>query len=137
MTEHSPNDQFHASSFLQGANAGYVEQMYARYAADPNAVDASWASFFGSLGDNERDVRKEAEGASWGRADWPPVPRDDLTAALTGEWQADAKAAGDKIKAKAAETGAQMGGGAEKANSWPGTRRLCLSGSPKRSCSAT
>ncbi len=108
MTEHSPNDQFHASSFLQGANAGYVEQMYARYAADPNAVDASWASFFGSLGDNERDVRKEAEGASWGRADWPPVPRDDLTAALTGEWQADAKAAGDKIKAKAAETGTQI-----------------------------
>ena len=108
MTEHSPNDQFHASSFLQGANAGYVEQMYARYAADPNAVDASWASFFGTLGDNERDVRKEAEGASWGRADWPPVPRDDLTAALTGEWQADAKAAGDKIKAKAAETGTQI-----------------------------
>ncbi|MFZ1663736.1 MAG: 2-oxoglutarate dehydrogenase E1 component [Paracoccaceae bacterium] len=108
MTEHSPNDQFHASSFLQGANAGYVEQMYARYAADPNAVDASWASFFGSLGDDERDVRKEAEGASWGRADWPPVPRDDLTAALTGEWQTDAKAAGEKIKAKATDAGVQI-----------------------------
>ncbi len=105
MTEQNPNDQFHASSFLQGANAGYVEQMYARFAADPQSVDGTWAAFFRSLGDNERDVRQEAAGASWGRADWPPSPSDDLTAALTGEWPTDAKAAGDKIRAKAAEVG--------------------------------
>ncbi|MFZ1727055.1 MAG: hypothetical protein WAU13_10410, partial [Albidovulum sp.] len=79
MTEQSPNDQFHASSFLQGANAEYVEQLYARYANDPASVDATWADFFRSLGDIETDVKKEAAGASWGRADWPPVPADDLT----------------------------------------------------------
>ena len=33
MTDQSPNDQFHASSFLQGANAEYVEQLYARFAS--------------------------------------------------------------------------------------------------------
>ena len=98
MTEQKPNDQFHASSFLQGHNAEYVEQLYARFANDPNAVDASWATFFRSLGDPEIDVRKEAKGASWDRPDWPPVPADDLTAALTGEWPAAAaemKGAGD------------------------------------------
>ncbi|MGL4278992.1 MAG: 2-oxoglutarate dehydrogenase E1 subunit family protein, partial [Albidovulum sp.] len=107
MTDQSPNDQFAASSFLQGHNAEYVEQLYARYAADPSAVDSSWAAFFRSLGDSETTVRKEAQGASWGRADWPPVPSDELTGALTGEWpQAkEVKAAGDKIKAKAAEQG--------------------------------
>ncbi len=105
MTDHPQNDQFHASSFLQGANGAYVEQMYARFAADPQSVDGTWAAFFRSLGDNERDVRQEAAGASWGRADWPPSPTDDLTAALTGEWPVDAKAAGDKIRAKAAEVG--------------------------------
>ncbi|MCX8508492.1 MAG: 2-oxoglutarate dehydrogenase E1 component, partial [Rhodobacteraceae bacterium] len=105
MTDHPQNDQFHASSFLQGANGAYVEQMYARFAADPQSVDSTWAAFFRSLGDNERDVRQEAAGASWGRADWPPSPADDLTAALTGEWPVDAKAAGDKIRAKAAEVG--------------------------------
>ncbi len=108
MTDHSPNDQFHASSFLQGANAEYVEQLYARFANDPGAVDATWAAFFRSLGDTETDVRREAQGASWDRADWPPVPTDDLTAALTGEWPVAAKemkGAGDKIKAKAAEAG--------------------------------
>jgi hypothetical protein len=35
MTEQSPNDQFHASSFMQGHNAEYLEQLYARYANDP------------------------------------------------------------------------------------------------------
>ena len=39
MTEQSPNDIFKASSFLQGHNAEYIEQLYARYASDPNAVD--------------------------------------------------------------------------------------------------
>ncbi|MBC7142699.1 MAG: 2-oxoglutarate dehydrogenase E1 component [Rhodobacteraceae bacterium] len=108
MTEQKPNDQFHASSFLQGANAEYVEQLYARFANDPGAVDATWAAFFRSLGDTETDVRREAQGASWDRADWPPQPADDLTAALTGEWPIAAKemkGAGDKIKAKAAEAG--------------------------------
>jgi 2-oxoglutarate dehydrogenase E1 component len=35
MTDQPPNDQFKASSFLQGHNAEYVEQLYARYAGDP------------------------------------------------------------------------------------------------------
>ncbi|WP_299648709.1 2-oxoglutarate dehydrogenase E1 component [uncultured Tateyamaria sp.] len=110
MTDQSPNDQFHASSFMQGHNAEYLEQMYARYANDPGAVDESWQAFFKAMGDDEVSVKREAEGPSWARADWPPQPGDDLTQALTGEWAApaEAKAAGDKIKAKAAETGVEV-----------------------------
>ncbi len=88
MTDQSANDQFRASSFLQGHNAAYIEQLYARYSRDPDAVDESWRQFFRDLGDTEADVRKEAAGPSWGRADWPPVPGDDLTAALDGQWPA-------------------------------------------------
>ena len=107
MTDQSPNDQFHASSFMQGHNAEYLEQMYARYANDPTAVDEAWQAFFKAMGDDEVAVKHEAAGPSWARGDWPPVPGDDLTQALTGEWAAPAevKGAGDKIKAKAAETG--------------------------------
>ncbi|WP_299138122.1 2-oxoglutarate dehydrogenase E1 component [uncultured Tateyamaria sp.] len=107
MTDQSPNDQFHASSFMQGHNAEYLEQMYARYANDPTAVDESWQAFFKAMGDDEVSVKREAEGPSWARADWPPQPGDDLTAALTGEWapEPEVKGAGDKIKAKAAEKG--------------------------------
>ncbi|WP_420328130.1 2-oxoglutarate dehydrogenase E1 component [Mameliella sp.] len=113
MTDQSPNDLFHASSFMQGHNAEYLEQMYARYAADPNAVDDAWAEFFRQLGDAEVDVRKEASGPSWARTDWPPAPEDDLTGALTGEWPmpavpAEAKGAGKKIKDKAEEQGVKV-----------------------------
>jgi len=108
MTDQSPNDVFHASSFLQGHNADYIEQLYARYADNPNAVDQSWQDFFASLGDPSADARAEAAGPSWARMDWPPQANDELTAALDGQWPADANAAGDKIKAKAAEKGVSL-----------------------------
>ena len=110
MTDQPANDQFRSSSFLEGQNAEYLEAMYARYANDPGAVDEAWQAFFDAMGDSNTDVKAEAAGASWARADWPPVPSDDLTGALTGQWPAPAegKAAGDKIKAKAQEKGVEV-----------------------------
>ena len=110
MTDQPTNDQFHASSFMQGHNAEYLEQLYAQYANDPNAVDAAWGEFFKTLGDADMDVKKEASGPSWARTDWPPMPGDDLTSALTGQWPAPAEAAsaGKKIAAKAAEKGVDV-----------------------------
>jgi 2-oxoglutarate dehydrogenase E1 component len=107
MNDQSPNDIFHASSFLQGHNAEYIEQLYAQYANDPNAVDEAWQEFFRALGDSEVDVKKEATGPSWQRTDWPPTPNDDLTMALDGQWPADPAPAdmGKKIAAKAADKG--------------------------------
>ncbi|MEM7178515.1 MAG: hypothetical protein AAF503_12515, partial [Pseudomonadota bacterium] len=55
MTDSSPNGSFHSSSFLQGNNAEYVEQLYARFMANPSSVDASWREYFLSLGDDQRD----------------------------------------------------------------------------------
>ena len=107
MTEQSPNELFHASSFMQGHNAEYLEQMYARFANDPNAVDEAWQQFFRQLGDTEIDAKREAEGPSWARTDWPPQPNDDLTAALDGQWAEPVKQV-DKIKAKAAEKGVSI-----------------------------
>lgn len=111
MTDQSPNDQFHASSFMQGHNAQYLEQLYAQFANDPNAVDAAWRDFFAALGDTEIDVKKEASGPSWARSDWPPTPNDEMTAALDGMWPStanEAKEAGAKIAQKAVETGVEM-----------------------------
>jgi 2-oxoglutarate dehydrogenase E1 component len=108
MTEQSPTEQFHASSFLQGHNAEYIEQLYARYANDPAAVDASWQAYFKALGEDEVDVKHQAAGPAWFRTDWPPQPHDDLTAALDGQWPAEPKAAAEKISAKAAEKGVEL-----------------------------
>ncbi|MCV2447377.1 MULTISPECIES: 2-oxoglutarate dehydrogenase E1 component [Paracoccus] len=112
MNDQSPNSAFHDSSFLQGHNAAYVEQLYGRWAQDPAAVDQAWDAFFRSLGDEEATVTREAKGASWQRRDWPPMPSDELTSALTGEWpmssKSEAKAALDKIAAKAGEKGVSL-----------------------------
>ncbi|MFZ1337818.1 MAG: hypothetical protein WAS26_02055, partial [Paracoccaceae bacterium] len=69
MTEQSPTAAFTASSFLDGANADYVDQLQARYAADPNSVDAGWAEFFRAMGDTEMDAKRAATGPSWARPD--------------------------------------------------------------------
>jgi 2-oxoglutarate dehydrogenase E1 component len=117
MTEHPTNDQFHASSFMQGHNSEYLEQLYAQYANDPNAVDAAWAAFFKAMGDADLDVKKEASGPSWARTDWPPTPSDDMTTALNGDWPvpaAEAASAGQKIVAKAQESGVELSEGSVK-----------------------
>ncbi len=110
MTEQTPNSQFRAGSFLDGANADYIDQLAARYAADPASVDAQWADFFRSLNEPEANTRRQAAGPAWARADWPPQPNDDLTGALTGEWPAGPapKATARKIADKAAEKGISL-----------------------------
>ena len=103
MTEQTPI----AMTVLNGTNADYVDQLQARFAADPNAVDPEWQAFFRALGETEVDAKRAARGPSWARPDWPPMPVDDLTLALTGEWP-DAPKAAQKIAAKAQATGAQV-----------------------------
>ncbi len=108
MTDQSPN-----TTFLDGQNAAYIDQLAARHAADPASVDAGWAAYFKALGDTEVDTKRQAAGPSWARADWPPQPVDDLTAAMTGEWPImapakDARAAGEKIVARAADQGVSL-----------------------------
>ena len=63
------NRELETSSFLAGTNAAFVEELYARYLDDPNAVDPTWREFFASLKDEAPTVAKQLEGASW-------APRD-------------------------------------------------------------
>ena len=39
------------NSFLYGANAAFIEELYARYLKNPASVEPSWQRFFASLGD--------------------------------------------------------------------------------------
>ena len=67
MSRQDANAAFALTSFLYGSNAPYIEDLYARYEADPQAVDAEWQSFFQNLKDNAADVASNARGPSWGR----------------------------------------------------------------------
>ena len=108
MSRQDANAAFALSSFLQGTNATYIDDLYARYEQDPASVDAEWQEFFKSLKDTPADVQKNAEGPSWGRDNWPLTPRDDLTSALDGNWATVEKAVGAKLAAKAQAKGAEL-----------------------------
>ncbi|MGQ0665286.1 MAG: 2-oxoglutarate dehydrogenase E1 component [Pseudomonadota bacterium] len=53
------------TSFLSGANAPFIAELYARFLADPSSVEASWAQFFAGLGDDISAASADIRGASW------------------------------------------------------------------------
>lgn len=108
MSRQDANAAFALSSFLQGTNATYIDEIYARYEKDPSSVDPEWQEFFKSLNDQPGDISKNAQGPSWERANWPLTPQDDLTSALDGNWAEVEKAVGSKIAAKAQAKGADF-----------------------------
>ncbi len=97
------NDVFALTSFLYGGNADYIEELYAKYEDDPNSVDPQWRDFFAKLGDNADDVKKNAEGPSWTRKNWPIAANGELVSALDGNWAEVEKHVTDKLKGKAAK----------------------------------
>ncbi len=108
MSRQHANAAFALTSFLYGANASYIEDLYVRYQADPKAVDPEWQLFFQSLKDDAADVTESAHGPSWRRPDWPLLERNELVAALDGDWNAIGKALGVKVKAQAQAKGVEL-----------------------------
>src|SRR5213082_3670265 len=109
MSRQDANAAFALSSFLQGTNATYIDDIYARYEKDPASLDPEWQEFFKSLKDSPADVQKNAEGPSWGRNNWPLTPQDELTSALDGNWAEVEKVVGAKLAAKAQAKGQARG----------------------------
>ena len=91
------NQTFLDTLFLDGGDAAYLEQMQARYVANPNSVDPSWRAYFASLGEDAANARKNADGPSWKRKDWPQEENGELTSALTSDWGPDDRALVEKI----------------------------------------
>ena len=105
MARQDANEQFQLTSFLDGQNAAYIEQLYAKYETDPASVPAEWREFFAALGESPVDVKKAAEGASWKKKNWPIAANGEIVNALDGDWAVVEKAVSKKIEAKAAAEG--------------------------------
>jgi 2-oxoglutarate dehydrogenase E1 component len=56
------------TSFLYGANAPFIEDLYERYLEQPDAVDASWRAYFDELGDETRQLFERSRAALVPRA---------------------------------------------------------------------
>jgi 2-oxoglutarate dehydrogenase E1 component len=92
------------TSFLFGGNLAYIEDLYERYAQDPNSVPPSWRAFFDALRENPEAIRQFAADPSW----TPPEAdgeRPEWLSAIDGLWPGQTGAAPAK-RAPAASSGA-------------------------------
>jgi 2-oxoglutarate dehydrogenase E1 component len=85
------------TAFLSGASAEFIAGLYARFLADPNAVDEGWRQFFAELGDDAASLEAERAGPAWAR---PLPPRlNGEAAAPAVDAAAVRQAAEDSIRA--------------------------------------
>lgn len=108
MRRQKLNDTFALSSFLHGANANYIENLYARYQDDPASVNPEWARFFAALKDQKEVVIAEARGPSWKRPEWVSRGDGELLAALTGDWDAVEKELEGRLRERAHKAGVDL-----------------------------
>src|ERR1700758_1486428 len=59
------------TTFLTGANAGFIAELYARFLENPEAVDESWRQFFAEMGDDSAAALAELRGPVWSRPSRP------------------------------------------------------------------
>ncbi len=109
MSRQDANETLLNTAFLYGANAPYIEDLYARYQEDPASVDAEWQAFFAGLKDDRQSVVENARGASWQKPNWPVPVNGELVSALDGNWAQVETAISTKIKAKAQAKGVEIG----------------------------
>src|SRR5271157_3331600 len=55
------------TTFLTGANAGFIAGLYTRFLENPNSVDESWRRFFSEMGDDLSAVLTERRGPAWSK----------------------------------------------------------------------
>src|ERR1700758_3224962 len=72
------------ASAFSGANAAFLGEQYARWAANPSSVDPTFAELFTALNDDARAVLEDATGASWPPRYPAPEPDEAVRAAAPG-----------------------------------------------------
>src|SRR3954452_3491796 len=71
---------FNGTTFLSGANAEFIADLYSRFLDDPASVDEGWRRFFDEIGDDVVSLKAERAGPAWA-----PAPRSAPTSAATAE----------------------------------------------------
>jgi len=107
MTREALNQSFLLTSFLDGANAAYIEDLQARYAANPGSVPDAWRHFFESL--QEDHGAAEISEPAWAT----PLSKlqtanGELIGALTGDYGHVEHNLRSKISAHANQLGVDL-----------------------------
>ena len=106
MTRQPKNQAFAQTSFLQGANAAYIEQMQAQYERNPGSVTDEWRHFFASLREEQPHLDGSGhDGPSWATPLASLQERSELVDALTGDWGGIERTVRDRLSARAQAQG--------------------------------
>jgi 2-oxoglutarate dehydrogenase E1 component len=108
MSRQPLNDAFARTSFLQGANASYIEEMQAQYERNPGSVSDEWRLFFQSLQEEQGRAEAEAAGPSWARPIQDLQANGELIAAFTGDYGAAERDVRDKLAQRAQVSGHEL-----------------------------
>ena len=112
MSRQALNEAFLRTSFLNAANAPYIEEMQAQYERNPGAVSDEWRRFFESLKEQPQPHGHDSSGPSWAA----PLSvlmngndaDNDLVAALTGSTSAGERHIRERITQRAHQAGFEM-----------------------------
>ena len=90
------------ASFLTGANAAFIAELYQKYLDDPSSLDSQWVGFFKEMGDSAAAASKDISGPVWGRARTQVIGAEDPDppAAKKGKPAAGSGASGPETKAR-------------------------------------
>ncbi len=111
MSRQALNEAFLRTSFLNAANAPYIEDMQAQYERNPGAVTDEWRRFFESLKEQPSGNGHASESPSWGLPAallQPQTDNDDLAGALTGDWGQAERVIREKMAQRAHGAGFEM-----------------------------
>ena len=109
MSRQPKNEAFARTSFLQGTNAAYIEEMQTRYERNPGSVSDEWRHFFASLHEDQSTANGH-QGPSWADPAALETTSGDpeLIGALTGDYGPTAAAMRDKLQARASFGGVEL-----------------------------
>jgi 2-oxoglutarate dehydrogenase E1 component len=102
------NEAFLRTSFLDGANAAYIEDLYERFQENPGSVTADWRAFFTDLKERKDRVLAETGGPSWKPKSGELSEDGDLLNAFAADWGREEQEIVRKISVKAQEKGVEI-----------------------------
>ncbi len=102
------NEAFLRTSFLDGANAAYIEDLYERFQENPGSVTADWRVFFTDLKERKDSVLAETSGPSWKPKNGGAYENSELLNAFAADWGHEEQEIVRKISGKAQEKGVEI-----------------------------
>src|SRR6476619_2752532 len=131
MSRQPKNEAFARTSFLQGANAAYIEEMQAQYERNPGSVSDEWRHFFASLQEERGGGVGEGadnghHGPSWAKPMEQVSSNSDLLGALTGDYAGAERQVREKLQARANQVGFELSPMASLRTTQDSSRALML-----------